>query len=349
MDSSESDITKKIDSDVLRTDDFPSTFDDSGEDTARRPHTDEVKNFQGSEFDISSTHAKHVSHGTGSSESDVTKKIDADVLSTEEFPALGTEAPSTKGKYQVKTADEEVEDALNAGRGKTGEVKGKADEATDKAARKANETKDALKDTAKEAAENVGDAKESVKGNVVDAKDTVKSTAGDIKGEADKAASAHQPKVEEAKQEAGQKWDHTKNKAGEFTSAVQDSAGAAGHVAKEKAEQVKDTVGNALGATKEKANEAGENVKDKTAEAAEAASARADAAHARGEYTADSEWARTSDEALGKATNDDVYPKAEETKEDAKRLLGGFANILGEASMAIQDTVNAPGERISDQ
>lgn len=115
--------------------------------------------------------------------------------------------------------------------------------------------------------------------------------------------------------------------------------------------QVKDTIGNALGATKEKADEAGENIKEKTADAREDASARADAAKARGEYTSDSEWASRSDatkETFGKATNDDVYPKAEETKEEAKGLLGGFANILGEASKAIQDTVNAPGERVSD-
>jgi hypothetical protein len=170
----------------------------------------------------------------------------------------------------------------------------------------------------------------------------VTGTAGDIKGEADKAARAHQPKVDEAKDDTGQKWGHTKNKAGEFAGAVQESAGAAGNVVKEKADQVKDTVGSAFGATKEKANEAGENLEEKTEGARKEASARADAAKARGEYTADSEW-------TGKATNDDVYPKAQETKEEAKGLLGGFAHILGEASIAIQDTVNAPGERVSDQ
>jgi hypothetical protein len=177
----------------------------------------------------------------------------------------------------------------------------------------------------------------------------VKSTAQDIKGEADRAASAHQPRVEESKDETAQKWDHTKNKAGEFAGAVQDTAGAAGNVVKEKAEQVRDTLGNAVGATKEKASEAGEHLEGKTEDARSAASARADAARARGEYTADSEWKTRVDEGYGKATNDDVYPKAHETKEEAKGLLGGFANILGEASKTIQDTVNAPGERVSDQ
>jgi len=113
--------------------------------------------------------------------------------------------------------------------------------------------------------------------------------------------------------------------------------------------QVKDTIGNAVGATKEKANEAGENIQEKTSDAAEAASARADEAKARGEYTADGEWVHEADETFGKATNDDVYPKAEETKKDAKGLLGGITNILGDASKAIQDTVNAPGERVSDK
>jgi hypothetical protein len=78
---------------------------------------------------------------------------------------------------------------------------------------------------------------------------------------------------------------------------------------------LKDTVGSAFGATKEKANEAGENLEEKTEAARKEASARADAAKARGEYTADSEW-------IGKATNDAVYPKAQE----AKGLLGGFAH-----------------------
>jgi membrane protein involved in colicin uptake len=118
---------------------------------------------------------------------------------------------------------------------------------------------------------------------------------------------------------------------------------------KEKTNQVKDAMGNALGATKEKANEAGEHIQEKTAEAKEAADAKAEAAKARGEYTADDEWVQRTDEAFGKETQDDVFPKARETKEDAKGILGGFTNILGEASMVIQDTVNAPGERVSDQ
>jgi hypothetical protein len=57
------------------------------------------------------------------------------------------------------------------------------------------------------------------------------------------------------------------------------------------------------------------------------ASARVDAAKARGEYTTDSEWA-------GKAINNAVYPKAQE----AKDLLGGFEHssvqrIVGKVHM----------------
>lgn len=87
--SLESDITKKIDSDVFRTNEFLD-IDESREDAA---HKGDVKNFEGSEFDVL----------TNTSEFDVTKKIDSDVLKTDEFPATGD---------HVKNADEEVGDAL---------------------------------------------------------------------------------------------------------------------------------------------------------------------------------------------------------------------------------------------
>jgi hypothetical protein len=87
--STESDITKKIDSDVFSTKEFLDT-NKSHEDAA---HKGDVKNFEGLEFEVS----------TNTSESDVTKKINSDVLRTDEFPAIGD---------HVKSADEEVGDVL---------------------------------------------------------------------------------------------------------------------------------------------------------------------------------------------------------------------------------------------
>ena len=103
----ESDITKKIDNDVFSTSKFLDT-DKSCEDAA---HKGDVKNFKGSEFNVS----------TNTSKFDVMKKIDLDVLRMDEVPATGD---------HVKNADEEVGDALRDTVGSPfGATKEKANEA----------------------------------------------------------------------------------------------------------------------------------------------------------------------------------------------------------------------------
>jgi hypothetical protein len=74
---------------VFSTKEFLDT-NESREDAA---YKGDVKNFEGLEFEVS----------TNTSESDVTKKINSDVLRTDEFPAIGD---------HVKSADEEVGDVL---------------------------------------------------------------------------------------------------------------------------------------------------------------------------------------------------------------------------------------------
>ncbi|KAG0558791.1 hypothetical protein KC19_10G055000 [Ceratodon purpureus] len=303
---SEKDITQKIDTDVLTTEDLPTNDDKDNYVRDSEDTKHEVKNFEGSEFDVTTKTKSHEEkHTSQSSYSSLTGGGSG-----------GIDRYQSSGKYQVKSADEEVEDALRAARGELEEGRSKVGEGVDRAGEKARETKDNVGDKAREAG------------------DKVKGTAGDIKDEADRAASAHQPRVDEAKEEAGQKWGETKNKAGEFAGSVQDTAGAAGQAVKEKAGQVKDAMGHALGATKEKADEAGEAVQDNAGRASNEASAKAEEARRRGEHA-------------GRVTGDEARYAAEETKEGAKGLLGGFQNILGEASAAIQDTVNAPGENIT--
>jgi hypothetical protein len=87
---------------------FAKDTNESREDTA---HKGNVKNNEGSEFDVL----------TNTSEFDVTKKIDSDVLRMDKFPAIGD---------HVKSVVEEVEDALRDTVGNAfSATKGKANEA----------------------------------------------------------------------------------------------------------------------------------------------------------------------------------------------------------------------------